>query len=166
MKKGSVVMDAACDAETEVCGNSGISLQEFCDMDQLYRLIDNWSKSSGMYAVIIDTEGKRTSDSFGMTEFCQMVHASEKGMVSCTSTWKSDKEGIYVCPVGFCDFSIPIVLHDGQVLGKVLAGQALSIKQDEEEILQKTTQLGIPEESVRDVLSRVHRKTERKQNLQ
>ena len=28
-----------------------------------------------------------------MTGFCQMVHASEKGMVSCTSTWKPDKEG-------------------------------------------------------------------------
>ena len=142
-------------------GNSCLNLQEFCDMDQLYKLIDNWSKCSGMYAVIVDMEGNRTSDSFGMTEFCNMIHANENGQASCTATWKSNKEGIYVCPIGFCDFSIPIILPDGQTLGKVLAGQALSVKQDEEEILQKTTQLGIDTERVRDILSRVHRKTEK-----
>ena len=153
-------MEPPRDMEIESSRNSSLYLQEFCDMEQLYKLIDNWSKSSGMYAVIVDTEGNRTSDSYGMTEFCRMIHASEKGNASCASTWKSDKEGIYVCPIGFCDFSIPIVLPDGQVLGKVLAGQALSEKQNEEEIIQKTTQLGIDEETVTDVLSRVHRKTE------
>lgn len=140
--------------------NTGVALQEFCDMEQLYRLIDNWSKCTGMSAVIINTDGNRTSDSFGMTEFCQMIHDSENGMACCQSTWKSDNNGVYVCPVGFCDFSIPIVLPDGQVLGKVLAGQALSENQNEEEIVRKTTQLGIDEAAVRDVLSRVHRKTE------
>ena len=147
--------------EVESNKNTGFKLQEFCDMDQLYRLIDNWSKSSGMYAVIVDTEGNRTSDSFGMTEFCKMVHDNEKGKVNCTTTWKMDQEGIYVCPVGFCDFSIPIVLPDGKVLGRVLAGQALSVHQKEEEILQNTTRLGIDEERVKEVLSRVHRKTEK-----
>lgn len=72
-------MEQIFDMETETSGNSCMSLQEFCDMNQLYRLIDNWSKSSGMYAVIVDTEGNRTSDSFGMTEFCNMIHDNEKG---------------------------------------------------------------------------------------
>lgn len=66
-----------------------------------------------------------------------------------------------MCPFGFCDFSIPIELSDGQVSGSVLAGQALTVLQNEEEIIRKTTQLGIYEDTVRDVLSRVHRKTER-----
>ena len=147
--------------ENELSSNSSMSLQEFCDMDQLYRLIDNWSKSSGMSAVIVDTEGNRISDSFGMTEFCQMVHDNEKGMANCASTWKSDQEGIYVCPIGFCDFSIPIVLPDGQILGKVLAGQALSVRQNEEDILKSTMKLGIDEGTVKDVLSHVNKKTER-----
>ena len=153
-------MNRTSDMETEVKGNSGISLQEFCDLDQLYRLLDNWSKSSGMSAVIVDTEGNRTSESFGMTEFCQMIHDNEKGAAQCADIMKSDMEGIYTCPVGFCDFSIPIVLPDGQVLGKVLAGQALSVDQKEEDILQKTAQLGMDAKMVKDVLSRVHRKTE------
>ncbi len=136
-------------------------LQEFCDMEQLYRLIDNWSKSTGMSAVIVDTQGNRASESFGMTEFCNMIHSNEKGFLSCTETWKWDKTGVYICPMGFCDFSIPIELPDGRVLGKVLAGQALSYDQSEEEIIKKTNQLGIEEEKVRDVLSRVNRKSEK-----
>ena len=83
-----------------------LSLQEFCDMDQLYRLIDNWSRSSGMSAVIVDNDGNRTSESFGMTEFCQMIHDNEIGYNLCESTWHEEQEGIYVCPLGFCDFSI------------------------------------------------------------
>ena len=124
--------------EREERGNSCPELQEFCDMEQLYRLIDNWSKSSGMSAVIVDTEGNRTSESFGMTEFCQMIHDHESGEAVCASTWKAEHDGIYVCPIGFCDFSIPIILPNGQILGKVLAGQALSVSQSEEEILKKT----------------------------
>lgn len=92
------------DAETEFNKNSILSLPEFCDMEQLYRLIDNWSKSSGMYAVIVDNDGNRISDSFGMTEFCRTGHEN----------------------------TVPIVLPDGQVLGRVLVGQALSVNQKED----------------------------------
>lgn len=152
------------DMEPEWKNHSELSLQEFCDMEQLYRLIDNWSKSSGMYAVVVDAKGERTSESFGMTEFCTMIHNNDKGKEYCTSTWKAGYEGIYVCPLGFCDFSIPIVLPDGQILGSVLAGRALSVNQKDEEILKKTAQLGLDEEKVRDVLSRVHRKTETEMN--
>ena len=151
-------MDSKKETAEEV-KSSGIALQEFCNMEQLYSLIDNWSKSTGMSAVITDTVGNRTSESFGMTDFCNMVHSNEKGLISCTSTWKWEKKGIYVCPMGFCDFAIPIELPDGQVIGKVLAGQALSEEQDEEEIIQKTSLLGMEEAKVRDILSRVRRKT-------
>ena len=122
-----------------------ISLQEFCDMNQLYRILDNWSRSSGMATVIIDTEGNQVSEDFGLTEFCRMVRSSEKGRACCMATWRSDLDGIYECPFGFLDFSVPIVLPDGQVLGKVLAGQALSVKQKDEEILKKTAELELSE---------------------
>ena len=114
-----------------------INLQEFCDMNQLYRFLDNCSKSCGMATMLVDTEGKPLSEDFGMTEFCRMVQSCERGKACCMATLKSDLDGIYECPFGFWDFSIPIVLPDGQVLGKVLAGQALSVNQEDEEILPK-----------------------------
>ena len=49
--------------EREERGNSCPELQEFCDMEQLYRLIDNWSKSSGMSAVIVDAYREETGGS-------------------------------------------------------------------------------------------------------
>ena len=153
-------MDSARRAETEPNGRShALSLQEFCDMRQLYKLIENWAKSTGMSAVIIDTQGRRTSESFGMTEFCQMIHDSENGLSCCASTWQAERDGVYVCPLGFCDFSIPIVLPDGQRLGRVLAGQALADNQDVQEVLRRTVRLGLDEKRVQDVLSRVRRKT-------
>lgn len=113
-------------------GKSQLKLQAFCDMNQLYRLLDNWSKSCGMATMIVDVEGNPVSEDFGMTEFCQMIQACPGGKACCMETWKLDLEGVYECPFGFWDFSIPIVLPDGQVLGKVLAGQALSDAQKDE----------------------------------
>ncbi|MGN0688694.1 MAG: PocR ligand-binding domain-containing protein, partial [Oscillospiraceae bacterium] len=145
---------------TEEVRSSGLALQEFCDMEQLYKLLRNWSKSCGMATVIIDNEGNLVSEEFGMTEFCKTVQLCEKGLACCKETWKSDLNGVYECPFGFWDFSIPIVLPDGQVLGKVLAGQALSIKQKEEDILKKTSELGIDNDTMSDILARVKRKTD------
>lgn len=153
-------MDLACGFHAGKSTNPCIALQEFCDINQLYTLLDNWAKSTGMSAVILDAEGNRTSDSFGMTEFCAMIHANEHGMASCVSTWKADYDGVYVCPMGFWDFSIPIALPDGQVLGSIKAGQALSVTQSAEEVLRRTVALGIPEATAWDVISRVNRKTQ------
>ena len=116
-------------------------------MNQLFRLLDNWSKSCGMATMIVDAEGRGISEDFGMTEFCRMVQSCEKGRKCCMETWKLDLEGVYECPFGFWDFSIPIVLPDGQMLGKVLAGQALSNRQKDEELLEKTSQLGFDEKN-------------------
>ncbi|MGM9571118.1 MAG: PocR ligand-binding domain-containing protein [bacterium] len=138
---------------------TAIRLEEFCDMEKLYSLIDNWSKSTGMSAVIVDMEGNRTSESFGMTEFCQMIHDSAQGADICVSTWKDNKQGIYECPMGFFDFSIPILLPDGTQIGRVMAGQALLDEQNEAEIIKKIRCLDIDEAKYTDILSRIHKKT-------
>ena len=64
--------------ENKITRKADLSLQEFCDMDQLYRLLDNWSKSSGMATMIVDKYGNQVSEDFGMTEFCRMVRRLAK----------------------------------------------------------------------------------------
>ena len=160
-RKGEVAVNRIRDMETEISEKNCLNLQEFCDMNQLYRLLDNWSKSCGMATMIVDSAGNQLSEDFGMAEFCRMVQSCDKAMACCMATWKTDLDGIYECPFGFWDFSIPIILPDGQVLGKVLAGQAMSVKQKDEEILQKVAEFGFDKKTVREVLSRVHRKTEK-----
>ena len=90
-----------------------LTLQEFCDMDQLYTLLDNWSKSCGMATMLVDAKGFPVSEDFGMTEFCKMVQSCEKGLACCRNMWSTDLGESYECPFGFQDFSIPIVLPDG-----------------------------------------------------
>ena len=80
------------DMETGIIEKNCLSLQEFCDMKQLYRLLDNWSKSSGVATVIVDAEGNLVSEEFGMTEFCRMVQSCEEGLACCKSILKSDLE--------------------------------------------------------------------------
>ena len=140
--------------------NEALSLKEFCDMDQLYKLIDNWSRGSGMSAVIVDTQGRRMSESFGMTEFCAMVSGCAAGAACCAQIWREEREGVYVCPLGFCDFSVPIALPDGRVLGSVLAGQALLESQDVDAVAEKAVELGLDGAQVREVLTRTPRKKE------
>lgn len=38
---------------------ASLTLQELCDMNQLYTLLDNWSKSCGMATMLVDAEGFR-----------------------------------------------------------------------------------------------------------
>lgn len=138
-----------------------LRIEHFCDMDKLYSILDNWSKSTGMSAVIVDNEGNRTSESFGMTEFCRMIHNSETGISMCSGTWKNDVSGICECPIGFYDFSIPLVLPDGAQIGRVMAGQVLVADQDERKILDNVKALGIDEKTAAETLSHVQKKTRR-----
>ena len=136
-----------------------IRIEEFCDMEQLYALIDNWSSSTGMSAVIIDAEGRRTSESFGMTPFCSMIHQTEKGMELCGGTWKCDASGVYECPMGLYDTCIPLVLPDGTIIGKVNAGQAMTDEQDVNNIIDKARQLGLDDARISEELSKMKRKS-------
>ena len=139
--------------------NTQISLEEFCDMEQLYALLDNWAKCSGLSAVIVDAQGQATSDDFGLTPFCALIKGDDTGCACCASTWKVNHEGIYVCPLGLRDFSVPINLPDGTLLGRVMAGQGLLKGQDEEEILRRVDHLGIDIAEARRRLQLMQRKT-------
>ncbi|MDD6827465.1 MAG: PocR ligand-binding domain-containing protein [Oscillospiraceae bacterium] len=76
-------------------GDHNLQLQECCDIEQLYKLLGNWSKSCGMATVIVDRDGNQLSEDFGMTKFCKTVQSCEKGLACCMKTWKSDVVGIY-----------------------------------------------------------------------
>lgn len=50
-------MKQSRDKEAVLNEKSDLSLQEFCNMNQLYRLLENWSKGCGMAVMIVDTGG-------------------------------------------------------------------------------------------------------------
>lgn len=68
-------------------------MKDLFDINQLSKIIEKWSKYTGLNAVILDKNGIRVSDFFGEPNF------------------------------ETCDFSTPIVLPDNQVAGRVLVGK-------------------------------------------
>ena len=134
-------------------------LQDICDMKQLFLLLDNWSKSCGMSTMIIDNDGKQISENFGNKEFCDAIQKNEKGIECCRKIWKSDVKGGHECPFGFWEFSIPLTLPNGQTVGKVIAGQALSIHQKDEKIISKVKEIGIDDRQIKEILAQAKRKT-------
>ena len=136
-----------------------LELQDICDTEQLFLLLDNWSKSCGMSTMIIDNDGKQISDNYGKKDFCDVIQKNEKGLECCKNVWKSNIKGGYECPLGFWDFAIPLTLPNGQTVGKVIAGQALSIYQKDEKILSKVKEIGIDDEQIKEILSQTKRKT-------
>ena len=104
-------MDHPHFVETPIDENVELRLQEFCDMNQLYRILDNWTKINGMATVIVDPQGNKISEDFGVTDFCKLIQSCKNGKDCCMDTWEKDLDGIYEYPFGLYDLSIPIKLQ-------------------------------------------------------
>ncbi|MCH5207822.1 MAG: PocR ligand-binding domain-containing protein [Oscillospiraceae bacterium] len=136
-----------------------MKIQDFCDMEEFERLMDTWAKSTGLATVAVDAEGKYISDCYNFTEFCiDLTRGSTEGRRRCE---KCDAEctGIYECHAGLMDFSIPITLKDGTVLGSVIGGQVLPQNPDENKFRATALELGIDPERYITALHRVNVRT-------
>lgn len=133
-------------------------LQDFCDMEKLYSMLDNWSKSTGMSVIISDGKGKALSPWYGMTKYCQVIRKTEEGRKACKLCGEK-ADGMFLCHAGFCDISITMVLPDGTRLGKVFAGQTLSDKQKVDVLYNRAYELGIPEWKIKELVSSIKRRT-------
>lgn len=141
-----------------------LKLQEFCDMEKLYKLLDNWSKSSGMACVLVDQDGNMVSETFGMTDLCKIIQSCEKCQEKCLQLWRTRdplKPEVCNCHAGFCNFSIPLVLPDGMHIGTVLAGQVLYPGQNEDEILKKVLETGVDLKNGKEAVAKIHYKTKK-----
>jgi len=136
-----------------------MELQNYCDVKALHSLLENWSRGTGLSAIVIDAEGEFASPAYGSSSFCDLVKTSEVGLCRCQSSWKDKIYGIHKCHAGFYDLAIPLTLPDGTTIGKILAGQMMSEEQDIEEIVKSVSDLGIPEEEIRSVLEKIPRKS-------
>ena len=54
-------------------GEKKINLTDYCDMEKLYSILDNWSKGTGLSAVVVGMDSSCTSESLGMTEICRVI---------------------------------------------------------------------------------------------
>ena len=137
-----------------------VKIQDFCDMNEFEQIMKNWARSTGLATVAVGADGKYISDCYNFTEFCiDLTRGSAEGKRRCE---KCDAEctGIYPCHAGLMDFSIPITLKDGTVLGSIIGGQVLPKDPDENKFRQTAVELGIDPDRYIAALHKVNVKTE------
>ncbi|MDE6968922.1 MAG: PocR ligand-binding domain-containing protein [Eubacterium sp.] len=129
-----------------------MKIQDFADMQEFERIISNWAVAIGMAAVAIDDEGKYISKQYNFTDFCKMMRGNQKGCARCE---QCDREGtgVYRCHAGLTDFAVELTVN-GEKVGSVLGGQALSSQPDEEECKKYAAELGISE---KEYMAAVHK---------
>lgn len=136
-----------------------MKLQDFCNMEKFEQIMSNWALSTGLATVAVGDDGSYISECYNFTDFCiNLTRKSEEGRRRCE---KCDREcsGVYPCHAGLVDFSIPITLDDGTVLGSIIGGQVLPENPDEEHFRKVARELGINEDRYIDALSKVNVRT-------
>ena len=132
-----------------------LRIQDFCDMREFEKIMDNWAKSTGLATVAVGADGKYISECYNFTDFCiKLTRGCAEGKRRCE---KCDQEGngVYACHAGLVDFGIPITLKDGTVLGSVIGGQVLPENPDENAFRKTAKELGINEDAYITALKKV-----------
>ena len=134
-------------------------IRDFFDLNLLEHILKDWSAATGMATIAVDNDGNYISSEIGFTDFCmKYTRGSSEGSKRCI---KCDNEctGTYFCHDGLMDFSIDIMVGN-QKLGKIIGGQVLPQKPNEEKFRHLAAELGINPETYIDALGKIPIKTE------
>ena len=136
-----------------------MDLKDFFDTDLLEQIMKEWSLATGMATIATDADGNYITGDVGFTDFCiKYTRGSEEGLKRCV---KCDNEctGTYFCHAGLMDFSVDIKVRD-EVVGKIIGGQVLPEKPDEEKFRELAAEFGIDPDEYIAALRKIPIRTE------
>lgn len=136
-----------------------VELKKFFDTNLLEQIMKEWSLATGMATIATDAEGNYITGEVGFTDFCiKYTRGSAEGLRRCV---KCDTEcsGTYFCHAGLMDFSIDIKIKD-EIVGKIIGGQILPEKPDEEKFRELAKEFGIDPEAYINALRKIPIRTE------
>lgn len=134
-------------------------IRDFLETEKLNKILKEWSVVTGMATIMLDGDGQYISDEVGFTDFCmKYTRGSAEGARRCK---KCDDEckGVYYCHAGLMDFSVDIIV-DGKKFGKIIGGQVLPEKPDEQKFRKIAEELNVNPDSYISALSKIPIKTE------
>ncbi|MCI1734256.1 MAG: PocR ligand-binding domain-containing protein [Bacilli bacterium] len=138
------------------CTCEDVDIPDFCDMDKFDQILKNWATCTGLATVAVGRDGHYISDYYNFTEFCsEMNRKSAEGLKRCIDCDKKGN-GIYCCHAGLVDFSSPITLEDGTVLGRIVGGQVLPEKPNENWFRALAKELSLDQDSYIEALRHVN----------
>jgi signal transduction histidine kinase/CheY-like chemotaxis protein/ligand-binding sensor protein len=136
--------------------DSNLSIPSFCDMAAFDKMMRDWSFATGLATVAVGKDGKYLTGYYNFTDFCEkLTRQSPEGLRRCIECDKKG-HGTYRCHAGLVDFAAPITLEDGTVLGRIVGGQVLPDKPDENQFRKTARELGINEDRYIEELRKVN----------
>lgn len=131
-----------------------LDIRDFVDLEQLQKIQDMFSDSTGLAAIAVGADGKYITEPSNFTDFCMKYTRGcpegEKRCIQCDN----EGSGTYFCHAGLMDFSADIVI-EGEKVGSIIGGQVLPTEPDEEKFKLIAAELGINEESYIKALHKV-----------
>ncbi|MGL4914368.1 MAG: PocR ligand-binding domain-containing protein [Romboutsia sp.] len=105
-------------------------IEDLIEIEVLQNIQDNFAKSTGMGAVIVDYKGDLITKESNFTKFCNVIRNNESFSRRChkcdayggVQSAITGKPYIYKCHAGLVDFAIPI-MAEGIYIGAILGGQ-------------------------------------------
>lgn len=118
-------------------------LLQLVEKDVLKKLLDAFTKATGLTANIVDIGGRSIfskEDAQSNCKFCQLIWQlqREKGLQRCKGAYaRAGKQAalfgepyIFRCPAGLIEWAAPIII-DGEHLGSIICGQILMWEPEE-----------------------------------
>lgn len=122
-----------------------IDIRKFADLEQLQKIQDSFSASTGLAAIALAADGKYITKGSGFTDFCmKYTRGCAEGERRCVQCDKEGK-GCYYCHAGLMDFATDIIV-DGEKVGAIIGGQVLPEPPDEQKFRRIARDLGVDEE--------------------
>ncbi len=142
--------------------NFDYSLLDLVDINLLQDFQDNFSRITGVSAIIIEDKGPITNPS-NFPDFCgKLTRTASEGFSRCTScvqvfakeAFEKSKPVIFDCHVGLTSFVVPIVVNNKH-LASIIGGQVRTQKPDETNIIQTAKEIGIDENQYIEAFKKV-----------
>jgi ligand-binding sensor protein/two-component sensor histidine kinase len=131
------------------------SLGEIVNTQVLQEIQDRFSETTGLSAVIVDSNGTPLTTPSNFTGFCQYIRSHPEGLNRCMAcddrggrtAMEKQRPCIYHCHSGLTDLAAPIIVQN-EYLGAFLAGQVVLLQDKESakaEMFRRVAPLGLDE---------------------
>lgn len=125
-------------------------LQDFCDMQELLKLLSNWSKTTGMSVVLRDESGNLICRYRENQEYCDLIKKTN------VCEYCDKKNTVFECKAGLYVFRFDLKTPEGLYLADVFAGQTMLDSSefgiDTTFLYKNAIRLGLPPNQVREAI--------------
>lgn len=136
-----------------------MTITDFMDLSLLEQVLEDWTASTGMSAVVIDRDENYITRELGYTDFYKKYHGSSADDLRRHVKSSDSSDEAWFTHGGLTFFCISIKAGN-TCIGKVIAGQVLTAEPDEDEAAAAAAELGVNPSAYMDALQQVTVKNE------